>query len=71
MPEQPTIPAAVDVRTQGGGGRSVSVCRPQRERRPPLKLADAAELCDISAESTGESLSLQRTSRYGAVMPAF
>lgn len=32
------------------------ICRPRREKRPPRKLADAAELCDASEDFGGERL---------------
>lgn len=41
---------------EGHVGPSTIICRPQRERRPPRKLADAAELCDTMVEPSGERL---------------
>ena len=41
---------------QGNLCPSTLICRPQRERRPPQKFADAAELSITSAEPSGERL---------------
>jgi len=56
--------AATELRSaQGREGHqlpSAVACRPQRERRQPRKLADAAVLCIEAVQSTGERLSVMR-----------
>ena len=52
--------AATDVRSahsrEGPQPARAVIRRPQQEKRPPRKLADAAELCDAAEESGGERL---------------